>query len=76
MIEGLSSFNPVKIYSIGRHVFLDPSNIPLDISSRDSDSAFYSSNYQNKEFRYLAKSEFTVRTDDIDKLQKALSEFL
>ncbi|MDF1574396.1 MAG: SIMPL domain-containing protein [Bacteroidales bacterium] len=36
----------------------------------------YNSNYQNNEFRYLAKSEFTVRTNDIDKLQKALSESL
>ncbi|MET6989291.1 SIMPL domain-containing protein [Sediminicola arcticus] len=36
----------------------------------------YNSNYQNNAFRYLAKSEFTVRTKDIDKLQKALSESL
>ena len=36
----------------------------------------YNTNYQNQEFRYLAKSEFTVRTNDIDKLQKALSESL
>ncbi|ALM08703.1 hypothetical protein SB49_13455 [Sediminicola sp. YIK13] len=36
----------------------------------------YNSNFQNNTFRYLAKSEFTVRTNDIDKLQKALSESL
>ncbi|MFT4831143.1 MAG: hypothetical protein ACI815_000786 [Psychroserpens sp.] len=36
----------------------------------------YNSNFQNNAFRYLAKSEFTVRTNDIDKLQKALSESL
>ncbi len=36
----------------------------------------YNSNSQNNEFRYLAKSEFTVRTNDINKLQKALSESL
>ena len=36
----------------------------------------YNSNSLNNEFRYLAKSEFTVRTNDINKLQKALSESL
>ena len=36
----------------------------------------YNNNARNNEFRYLAKSEFTVRTNDIDKLQKALSESL
>jgi hypothetical protein len=36
----------------------------------------YNNNYQNNQFRYLAKSEFTVRTRDIDKLQKALSASL
>jgi len=36
----------------------------------------YNPNARNNEFRYLAKSEFTVRTNDIDKLQKALSESL
>lgn len=36
----------------------------------------YNSNFQKNAFRYLAKSEFTVRTKDIDKLQKALSESL
>ncbi len=36
----------------------------------------YNANARNNEFRYLAKSEFTVRTNDIDKLQKALSESL
>lgn len=33
----------------------------------------YNSNMQNRDFRYLAKSEFTVRTNDIERLQKALS---
>ncbi len=36
----------------------------------------YNSNSRNNAFRYLAKSEFTVRTSDINKLQKALSESL
>jgi len=42
----------------------------------DTQADMYNSNYQNKPFRYLAKSEFTVRTNDINKLQKALSESL
>ena len=42
----------------------------------DNRADMYNTNYQNQEFRYLAKSEFTVRTNDIDKLQKALSESL
>lgn len=36
----------------------------------------YNSNAQYSPFRYLAKSEFTVRTNDLPKLQKALSESL
>lgn len=36
----------------------------------------YNSNSQNNEYRYLAKSEFTIRTNNIDRLQKALSESL
>lgn len=36
----------------------------------------YNYNTQGTEFRYLAKSEFTVRTTDIGKLKKALSESL
>ncbi|WP_430811690.1 MULTISPECIES: SIMPL domain-containing protein [unclassified Carboxylicivirga] len=33
-------------------------------------------NAQNRAFRYIAKSEFTVRTGDVKKLQKALGESL
>jgi hypothetical protein len=36
----------------------------------------YNSNARNNEFRYIAKSEFTIRTNDISKLQQALSESL
>lgn len=36
----------------------------------------YNPNAQNREFRYLAKSEFTIRTGDINLLQNALSESL
>lgn len=36
----------------------------------------YNANFQNNEFRYIAKSEFTVRTKDINRLQNALSESL
>lgn len=40
----------------------------------DSRADFYNNQY--REFRYIAKSEFTVRTTDISKLQQALSESL
>ena len=36
----------------------------------------YNQNYQNAEFRYIAISELTVRTNDIERLQTALSESL
>ncbi|MBT8300613.1 MAG: SIMPL domain-containing protein [Maribacter sp.] len=42
----------------------------------DAHADLYNSNARYNEFRYLAKSEFTVRTNDISKLQKALSESL
>lgn len=42
----------------------------------DALADMYNAGYQNREFRYLAKSEFTVRTNDIEKLQKALSASL
>ncbi|MDN3669461.1 hypothetical protein QWY93_08970 [Echinicola jeungdonensis] len=37
---------------------------------------FTNSNQQGSEFRYLPKSEFTVRTNDIERLQKPISESL
>lgn len=43
---------------------------------RDIRADPYNSNSGNTSFRYLAKSEFTVRTHDIDRLQKALAESL
>jgi hypothetical protein len=36
----------------------------------------YNSDLRNNQFRYVAKSEFTVRTSDINKLQKALAKSL
>lgn len=42
----------------------------------DARADIYNSNYQNNGFRYIAKSEFTVRTSDIDKLQETLSASL
>lgn len=36
----------------------------------------YNQNFQNNEYRYLAKSEFTIRTANINRLQNALSESL
>jgi len=42
----------------------------------DARANLYNPNAQNTPFRYLAKSEFTVRTSDIERLQKSLSESL
>lgn len=42
----------------------------------DSRVVLNNSNNQNREFRYIASSEFTVRTNNIEKLQKALSKSL
>jgi hypothetical protein len=46
------------------------------VNISDTHANIYDSNYQNKEFRYIAKSELTIRTGDINKLQKALTESL
>jgi hypothetical protein len=46
------------------------------VSINDLQADPYSSNNRYVEFRYLAKSEFTVRTSDIQKLQNALSASL
>jgi hypothetical protein len=42
----------------------------------DARANIYNPNAQNSQFRYLAKSEFTVRTSDLERLQNALSESL
>ena len=46
------------------------------VNITDARSNLYNNNNQNTGFRYLSKSDFTVRTKDIKKLQKALSESL
>ena len=46
------------------------------VNITDARSNLYKNNNQYSGFRYLSKSEFTVRTKDIKKLQKALSESL
>ena len=42
----------------------------------DARANIYNQNAQNSQFRYLAKSEFTVRTSELQRLQGALSESL
>jgi hypothetical protein len=42
----------------------------------DTWAALYAGENRDREFRYIANSEFTVRTKDIEKLQKALSSSL
>ena len=46
------------------------------VNISDARANIYNSNAQYSAFRYLAKSEFTVRTSDIPKLQKALGASL
>jgi hypothetical protein len=46
------------------------------VNITDARSNLYNNNNQYTGFRYLSKSEFTVRTKNIKKLQKALSESL
>lgn len=42
----------------------------------DTQADIYNNNTQFKDYRYIANSEFTVRTGDVKKLQKALTESL
>ena len=42
----------------------------------DARAQMYGSNMQNRQYRYIVKTEFTVRTDDVSRLQAALSESL
>ena len=46
------------------------------VNINDARANIYNSNAQVSEFRYLAQSEFTVRTNDIGKLQTSLIESL
>jgi hypothetical protein len=43
---------------------------------QDAHANIYNANAVNSEYRYLVISELTVRTDDIKKLQQALTESL
>jgi len=67
--------NEVKIFFINngfteKELSIGTTNI------NDSRALLYDSGNQNREFRYIANSDFTIRTTDIDKLQKALSKSL
>jgi hypothetical protein len=46
------------------------------VNINDTHADMYNPNPQYNEYRYIAKSEFTVRTNDIEKLQQALTESL
>lgn len=46
------------------------------VNISDAQANLYNGNAQNSTFRYLAQSDFTVRTNEIEKLQKALGESL
>jgi len=46
------------------------------VNINDTRASLYDSGNQNREFRFISNSDFTVRTTNIDKLQKALSQSL
>lgn len=58
------------------HGFMDDEVTKGMVNISDAASNPYGNNNANNGFRYTAKSEFTVRTGDIRKLQKALRESL
>ena len=66
-----------EVYNFFIDQGFDKSNLTKGSTNiNDAYANIYSNNQQNAEYRYLAKSEFTVRTKDIEKLQNALSESL
>jgi hypothetical protein len=46
------------------------------VNISDLRAQLYGSGNENREFRYIANADFTIRTDDIKKLQKALAKSL
>jgi len=46
------------------------------VNISDSRAQLYSSGNENREFRYIANADFTIRTASIEKLQNALAESL
>ncbi len=66
-----------EVYNFFIKQGFDQSELTKGMSTiNDARANIYNSNLQNIEYRYLAKSEFTVRTKDIKKLQNALIESL
>lgn len=66
-----------EVYDFFLRQGFDKNEITKGIANiNDSRANIYNSNSQNNEYRYLAKSEFTVRTKEVKKLQKALIESL
>ena len=66
-----------EVYNFFIDQGFDKSNLTKGSTNiNDAYANIYNNNQQNAEYRYLAKSEFTVRTNDIEKLQNALSESL
>ena len=66
-----------EVYNFFIKQGFDESELSKGIANiNDAKANIYNPSYQKNEYRYLAKSEFTVRTKDIKKLQKALIESL
>lgn len=53
-----------------------PSEISIGITSILDSKARAYGDYRNAEFRYIAKTEITIRTSEIEKIQKSLSASL
>lgn len=66
-----------EVYNFFIDQGFDPSELTKGSTNiSDARANIYNSNAQNSAFRYVAISEFTVRTNDINKLQDALSASL
>jgi len=62
-----------EVYNFFLNQGFDKKELTKGIATiHDARADLYNSNYQNRAYRYFAKSEFTVRTNNIKKLQKAL----
>jgi hypothetical protein len=66
-----------EVYNFFIHQGFDKDDLTKGSTTiNDARANLYNPNAQNSPFRYLAKSEFTVRTSDLERLQSALSESL
>lgn len=67
--------NEVKNFFLSQGFTADELTIGI-VNINDTQASLYDAGNQQREFRYISSADFTVRTNDIDKLQKALSQSL